>query len=272
VSSPYPTDSKGDNKFSVPQIGVAKGYADNFADNPEVFNDFLQFLFAGGGGGLGRNTKGFLNRSLTGGGFPLYQGDMVAGLSPELTGLLAKFFAAGPEGGFNTALSGLTDVAGADSVGRASSLLAPSRERAIQEFTRRTRERSNLGNNLLSSGTAEAESRGIADIFGAEQAQLAQLIPGLDANRLDALAKILPLFAGSAGLGSLTQQNEQAQLDAMYKEFLRTDPAAGVLDKIFGFRSSAKGATAQYPEDKGPTGAQTAISALAALAPLFAAL
>lgn len=220
--------------------------------------------FGGGGGGgannLGRLLKQFLSGALQQ-GFDPYQGQMVAGPSQTQDDLLNAFF--GDKGGFQTSLEALSGMAQQDSLGRAQMLLDPARQRSIQQTSRGVRERLNLGNNLLSAGGANLETRAVGDVNAGFDRMLAEQMPEMEALRMQAAGAIPGLFGQAYSIAEAPRALAQQQLDANYNEFLRTDPSGGPLQAILGLMGT------RHPnapgQQRGPTGAQQALGFLSNL-------
>lgn len=206
----------------------------------------------------------FLRRSLKT-GFKQYGGDQVANLTPDQEALLGQFF----QSIFPSGMKGLADIAQQDSLGRAQMLLDPARQRAIEQTQRSTRERMNLGNNLLSTGGQFAEGEAVSNVNAQFLNQLSQMLPALDQIRMGAIQAMPGFTSQGLAIGDLPRQIEQQELDASYKEFLRTDPAGGPLQALLQMFGGGGG-----PQVVPGTasGMGNIMGSLAALAPLWAAL
>lgn len=164
----------------------------------------LSGLFGGGGGeqefpfqDLADRLNSFLRKGIERGGLPGF-----VGLSPEQEKIISQFL----ETTFPAGLEALSSMAQQDSLGRAETLLAPARERALEQTRRSTRERLNLGNNLFSTGGQFAEAEATSNIEAQFLSTLAQLLPALDTNRLKAIGA-LPGFTGQGiSIGDIPRQ------------------------------------------------------------------
>ena len=219
---------------------------------------------SGGSSGL----KDFLTRALQG-GFQQYGGQMTAGLTSDQMGLLSKFFGAG--GGFDSAMSGVSDIAQQDALGRAEMMMRPSTERAMDQMQRRVRERMNLGGMSMSTGAQEIEANSLSDILNSQNSTLAGMIPQLTQLKLQAAQSIPQMNMAGLMLGDFQRQNQQSNLDALYREYLRTTPSGGPLQAMLQFNAGRNGQQPQFiPDDSGGGGSDWG-QMFASMMPLFAA-
>lgn len=226
------------------------------------------------GGGAGGSKRGgrsmlqdYLNQALKT-GFPQYGGQFTAGMSPQEQQLMSMLFGSNGSGGaFGTAVGALSNIAQQDSLGRAQMLLQPSRQRAIEEMTRQTRERMALGNNLFSTGAQEVEGRNVGGVMGQFDATLAGLMPQLDSIRMGAAQAIPGLFAQGESIAGIPRGIQQNDLNARYQEFMRTNPAGGPLQALLQLFSNKP----SFQTGTQTTGGSDWTQTLASLTPLLAA-
>ncbi len=135
----------------------------------------------------------------------------------------------------------LGQISQQDSLSRAQLLLDPITQRSTDAGLRRLRERSALTGNLLSTGAQESEAGLIGNILAQRDASVAGLIPALDQSRMAAVQGQQALLNQAMGLAGLRRQIEQQKLTADFQEWLRTQPAGGVLQGLLQLNSAVSG-------------------------------
>ncbi len=217
-----------------------------------------------------QSLKALLNQLLgmvqSGEGFPGYEGDLTAGLTPDQMGIYNSFFGAG--GGFETGQNALSSIAQQDSLGRAQLMLQPALDRTIQQTRTGVRERQNLGNNLLSTGGQQQEERAVGDVQANFMDTLARMIPQLDATRIGAAQGLTQNTAAGMGIGDILRGAQQDELTAKYNEFLRTTPMGGPLQALIGLLGGNRtaGQNGGGGGNDGPSLGQNILGLIAALA------
>lgn len=223
-----------------------------------------QLMYTPGQERLAGDLNKFLRRSLKT-GFPQYGGDRVANLTSDQEALLGQFF----QSIFPQGMKGLADIAQQDSLGRAQMMLEPSRTRAVEQTQRASRERANLGNNLLSTGAQFAEGEAVSNVNAQFLNQLSQMLPVLDQIRMGAIQAMPGYASQGLAIGDVPRQIQQQELDASYNEFLRTTPSGGPLQALLAMFGGGGG---PQVVPGSASGMGNIMGSLSALAPLWAAL